>query len=195
MNCLRGKQFPSLINQNIKRINSKRYISVGGKLKEEILFEGSPKNGVSILELLKQDKDSKRSIIVGVPGAFSPGCSEKHIPQYIEKISKINQEVGINKIYVISVNDSFVMKAWKEKFFGESPELNDKFRFLADTNGKFTEKNELSFDARNIFGNYRSKRYSLIVDNEGVVLQSFIEPDNVGINVSSAENVFKNISK
>lgn len=196
MNCLRGKLIANCwsksIVSNTQWLQTKRFISVGKTLINSQLAEGSPNNSNSILSLLKNDN---KSLLVGVPGAFSPGCTESHIPAYIKQFDNLTNKTGISKVYVIAVNDAFVMKAWKEKFFSNNDKLIDNFTFLADATGEFTEKNELLFDATKFFGNPRSKRYALLVDSNGLVLKSFVEPDNVSVNVSSAENVIKVLSK
>lgn len=80
------------------------------------------------------------------------------------------------------------MKAWKESL--EAPE---EITFLADLTGDFSEELDLVFNAEPIFGNIRSMRYALLVDEDGKVENMFVEPDNVGILVSKAEEVLSKI--
>lgn len=78
---------------------------------------------------------------------------------------------------MIGVNDAFVMKSWGE---GLDPEGKSGVRFLADPRGEFTGEMDLLFDAGGIFGNKRSKRYALVVE-EGKVKGAYVEPDNTGV--------------
>jgi 2-Cys peroxiredoxin 5 len=88
---------------------TRRLLQVGDQIPSvSTLREGSPGNVVDLAELTKQGK----SIIVGVPGAFSPACSASHVPGYLNNLSKFEQK-GY-KVFVTGVNDSFVFKAWGE---------------------------------------------------------------------------------
>ncbi|RAL09623.1 peroxiredoxin family protein [Aspergillus homomorphus CBS 101889] len=142
----------------------------------DVLVENSPGNKVNLAKELKGN-----GIIIGVPAAFSPACSSTHVPGYI-KHPKL-KEAG--QVFVVAVNDPFVTKAW-----GESLDASGKsgIRFLGDPTGKFSETMDVTFDSAAIFGNNRSKRYALVVEN-GKVKEAFVEPDNIGVNVSAAEKV------
>ncbi|RMJ26721.1 AhpC TSA family protein [Aspergillus sp. HF37] len=142
----------------------------------EVLTENSPGNKVNLAKEVKG-----KGVIVGVPAAFSPACSSTHVPGYINH-PKLN-EAG--QVFVVSVNDPFVTKAWGSLL---DPSGKSGVRFLGDPSGKFTEALDLSFDSTSIFGNYRSKRYALVVE-DGKVKDAFVEPDNAGVNVSTAEKV------
>lgn len=157
-------------------------IHVGETLPEVTVFESSPGNKLAVAEQLH----GKKSILIGVPGAFSPGCSSSHVPGYITHLPEF-KKLGYENFFVIAVNDPFVTKAWKEDL--DAPE---EFRFIADSACEFTESLDLQFDASKIFGNERSKRYVLLIDEQGKVSNMFVEPDNVSIKVSAAENVLKN---
>ncbi|KAK3052804.1 hypothetical protein LTR09_006287 [Extremus antarcticus] len=80
-------------------------------------------------------------------------------------------------VFVVSVNDPFVMKAWGEAL---DPGKKSRIRFLGDPSGAFTKALELDFDATAIFGHPRSKRYALVVE-DGVVKEAYVEPDNTGV--------------
>ncbi|KAJ5976188.1 hypothetical protein N7481_009895 [Penicillium waksmanii] len=110
-----------------------------------------------------------------------PACSASHIPGYINH-PKL-KEAG--PVFVVAVNDPFVTKAWADSL---DPQAKSGVRFLGDPSGQFTEALDLSFDSAAIFGNNRSKRYALLVEN-GKVKEAFVEPDNIGLNVSAAEKV------
>jgi len=166
--------------QSAARFHSSRpdFVKVGDVLPNiEVLDENSPGNKVNLAKELKMGK----GVIIGTPGAFSPACSSSHIPGFINhpKLKDAGQ------VFVVSVNDPFVTKAWHDSL---DPGNNSGIRFLADPMGKFTEAMDLAFDAATIFGNRRSKRYALLIE-DGKVKEAFVEPDNTGVNASTAEKV------
>lgn len=153
------------------------FVKVGDSIPNlDILVEGSPGNKVNLAAEL-----SGNGIIVGVPAAFSPACSSTHVPGYINH-PKL-KEAG--KVFVIAVNDAFVTKAWGATL---DPQGSSGVRFLGDPTGEFTEALDLAFDGTALFGNHRSKRYALVIE-EGKVKEAHVEPDNTGLNVSAAEKV------
>ncbi|KAI5954781.1 hypothetical protein KGF57_003804 [Candida theae] len=159
------------------------YAAVGDSIPSTSVFEGSPGNDVD----LAQETGKGKSLLVGVPGAFSPGCSQKHIPGYIENANKFKSK-GIDNIFVLAVNDPFVTKAWGEGLLKNGAQV----RFLADSTGDFTRGLDLLFDASKVFGNERSKRYALLVE-DGKIKQTFVEPDNTSVDVSDATKVLSSI--
>jgi len=142
-------------------------------------MENSPGNKVD----LAKEIGNGPAVIVGVPAAFSPACSESHIPGYIN--SPHLAKAG--KVFVVSVNDAFVMKAWGAAL---DPTGKSGVRFMADPSGAFTSALDLNFDGSAIFGGDRSKRYALVIEN-GKVKEAFVEKDNTGMDVSVAEKVLK----
>ncbi|KAI1807455.1 AhpC/TSA family protein [Daldinia bambusicola] len=157
---------------------ARAFIKVGEPIPDlEVLHEGSPGNKVN----LAKEFETANGVIVGVPAAFSGACSEKHVPSYI-KSPKL-RDAG--RVFVVSVNDAFVMKAWGDQL---DPTHESGIRFLADPAGEFTKALDLGFDAPAIFGGMRAKRYALVVE-DGKVKSLHVEPDNTGTNVSLAENV------
>ncbi|KAL2850952.1 thioredoxin peroxidase/alkyl hydroperoxide reductase [Aspergillus pseudodeflectus] len=142
----------------------------------DVLVENSPGNKVNLAKELKG-----KGVIIGVPAAFSPACSSTHVPGYIShpKLKEAGQ------VFVVAVNDPFVTKAWGTSL---DPQSKSGIRFLGDPTGKFSEALDVSFDSVSIFGNQRSKRYALLVE-DGKVKEAFVEPDNTGVKVSAAENV------
>ncbi|AMD18622.1 HBL280Cp [Eremothecium sinecaudum] len=146
------------------------------------IHENSPGNSVEIADQVSNGK----FIIVGVPAAFSPACSAKHVPGYIKLLPEFKKK-GITEIFVTAVNDSFVTKAWAEQL-----KCPPGIRMLADTQGTFANAGGLLFDSINIFGNRRSVRYALVVDN-GKVTAQFVEPDKIGVDVTSAESVYESL--
>ncbi|KAI9654573.1 MAG: hypothetical protein M1831_005334 [Alyxoria varia] len=152
-------------------------VKVGDPIPDVELAEGSPGNKVNLRETLSNGK----GVIVGVPAAFSPGCSNTHIPGYINAANL--SDAG--EVYVVSVNDAFVMKAWGT---GLDPTGKSKIHFVADPSGAFTKEWDVDFDASALLGNYRSKRYAVKVDG-GKVVSVHVEPDNTSVNVSAADKV------
>ncbi|OTB01966.1 hypothetical protein M426DRAFT_323052 [Hypoxylon sp. CI-4A] len=153
------------------------FVKVGEAIPSLELQEDSPGNKVN----LAQEFESVNGVIVGVPAAFSGACSQKHVPSYIQH-PKL-REAG--SVFVVSVNDAFVMKAWADQL---DPTHESGIRFLADPAGEFTKALDLSFDAPAIFGGARAKRYALVVEN-GKVKSIHVEPDNTGTDVSMADKV------
>ncbi|EFX03881.1 tsa family protein [Grosmannia clavigera kw1407] len=154
------------------------FVHVGQKVPSiEVLVENSPGNKVNLAEEFQKGD----GLIIGVPGAFSGACSEKHVPSYI--LHPKLKEAG--QVFVVSVNDAFVMKAWGASL---DPTEQTGIRFLGDPAGEFTKALDLDFDATPIFGNPRSKRYALVI-RDGKVESAHVEPDNTGTNVSLADNV------
>lgn len=151
-------------------------VQVGDSIPSIDLVETSPGNKVNIAKELQG-----KGVIVGVPAAFSPACSSSHVPGYINHPALKNA----GKVFVVSVNDPFVMGAWGTTL---DPTGKSGIRFLADPHSELTSALDLSFDGAAIFGNARSKRYALVVEN-GKVTKAFVEPDNTGLDVSAAEKV------
>ena len=120
----------------------------------------------------------KRVAVFAVPGAFTPTCSARHLPSYVEKAQELKAQ-GIDEIACISVNDPFVMAAWNER------DGSDDITMLADGNGAFTDAVGLTMDGSKFGMGQRSQRYSMIVD-DGVVEQLNVEAPGE-YRVSSAE--------
>ena len=129
--------------------------------------------------------EGKRIVLFAVPGAFTPTCSEKHLPGYVEHFEEFRRK-GI-EVACLSVNDPFVMQAW-----GRSQHVPDELLMLADGNGEFTRALGLEMDASAYGMGTRSKRYALLVD-DGVVSQVFVEAPGE-FRVSSAEHVLSKIA-
>ena len=118
--------------------------------------------------------NGRRVVLVALPGAFTPTCSSTHLPGY-EAAYKEIRELGIDDVYCISVNDSFVMNSWFKSLSVEN------IIPVPDGAGEFTRKMGFLVDKSNIGFGYRSWRYSMVIEN-GIVEQMFIEPgfdDNV----------------
>ncbi len=104
----------------------------------------------------------RKVVVFAVPGAFTPTCSNQHLPGYIAQADAIKAK-GVDEIVCLSVNDAFVMGAW-----GEDQGTGDKVTMLADGNGEFAKAVGLDFDGSGIGFGLRSQRYAMIV-NDGVV--------------------------
>ncbi|KAI4280833.1 MAG: hypothetical protein L6R38_004140 [Xanthoria sp. 2 TBL-2021] len=154
------------------------FVKAGDRIPDIDLVEASPGNKVNLAKELQG-----KGLVIGVPAAFSPACSASHIPGYLNSASL--KEAG--KVFVVSVNDAFVMKAWGATL---DPQNKSGIRFLGDPDAKFTEALDLSFESASIFGNNRSKRYALKVE-DGKVKEAYVEPDNTGVDVSSADKVLQ----
>jgi peroxiredoxin len=139
----------------------------------------------------KEQFAGKRVVIFALPGAFTPTCSSFQLPGFETQFSQV-QEKGIDEIYCLSVNDSFVMNAW---FEGQGVE---NVRPLPDGNGEFTQLIGASVKKANLGFGIRSWRYAMVV-NDGVIERMFAEAgygDNIDTDpyeVSSPENVLANL--
>ncbi len=123
----------------------------------------------------------KKVVLFAVPGAFTPTCSNKHLPGFIEKADEIRKK-GVDDIICMSVNDAFVMKAW-----GEARGAGDKVRLIADGNGDLTKALGLDFDGSGIGFGLRSQRFAAIVQ-DGVVKKLAVDAGGK-FEVSSAEAI------
>jgi peroxiredoxin len=142
--------------------------------------DGGPKP-VSTDDLFKD----KKVVVFALPGAFTPTCSAKHLPGFIQHAEELRQK-GVDAIACVSVNDAFVMGAW-----GEQQKAGDKVMMLADGNGDFTNKLGLEMDASRFGMGKRSQRFSMVVDH-GVVKELNVEEPGA-FSVSSAEHVLKQL--
>ncbi|KAK2970966.1 hypothetical protein RJ640_027447 [Escallonia rubra] len=125
----------------------------------------------------------KKVILFGVPGAFTPTCSTKHVPGFIEKAEEFKSK-GVDEILLISVNDSFVMKAWAKTY----PETKH-VKFLADGSGKYTHALGLELDLSDKGLGTRSRRFALLIEDLKVKVAN-IESGGE-FTVSSAEDILK----
>jgi peroxiredoxin len=123
----------------------------------------------------------KKVVIFAVPGAFTPTCSEQHLPGYIDQAEAIRAK-GVDDILCVSVNDAFVMSAW-----GKDRGAGDAVTMIADGNGDFSKALGLDFDGSGIGFGIRSQRYAAIVE-DGVVTKLAVE-EPMKFEVSSAEAI------
>jgi len=128
---------------------------------------------------------NKRIIIFGVPGAFTSTCSEKHLPGYIDMAITLKSK-GIESIYCLAVNDPYVMQAWQSQY-----EEGRKINMIADGNSDLTKSLELDKDYSSSFMGIRSKRFSLLADNNKINVLNIEKPGEYKI--SSAEYIINQI--
>ena len=126
----------------------------------------------------------KRVVLIAVPGAFTPACSQRHLPGYVDKAADMKAK-GIDEIACVAVNDAFVMGAW-----GRDQKAEGKVRMLADGSGDFTRALGLELDLSKGGLGVRSKRYSMLVD-DGVVKSLNVEQQPGQVDLSGAEAMLK----
>ena len=145
------------------------------------MMTGEGPKPVSTDDLFK----GKKVVVFAVPGAFTPTCSAKHLPSFVEKAQEIKSK-GVNTIACIAVNDAFVMDAW-----GKAQNTAGKIEMLADGSSKFTDALGLGMDLTDRGLGKRSRRYSMIVDN-GVVKKLNLE-EGGAFQVSDAQTILKQL--
>ena len=157
-----------------------------GKLTEATEFDtvaGCPLNpqDISVTEATK----GKKVVVFGVPGAYTPTCSAKHVPGFVANYDKLKAK-GVDEIWCVAVNDAFVMGAW-----GRGQKATGKVRMLGDGSAEYTKKLglELDLNARGL--GLRMQRFAMIVQ-DGVVKHIAVEAPGK-FEVSSAEAVLANL--
>ena len=126
----------------------------------------------------------RKVALVAVPGAFTPTCSARHLPGFVDKADELKAK-GVDEIAFTSVNDAFVMGAWSKSADA------DAITMLADGNGDFAEAIGMTFDGSKFGMGKRSQRYSMLVE-DGVVTQLNVEKPGE-FSVSSAEHLLSEI--
>ena len=149
-----------------------------GKLK--IMGADGPVN-VTAAELLGKG----RVVLFSVPGAFTPTCSAKHLPGFIEQASALKR-TGVDKLVSMAVTDVFVMNAW-----GRSAGVGEAIVMAADGNGEYARALGLELDARGFGMGMRGQRFALVID-DGVVKQVHVEAPGE-FKVSSAEHILASL--
>ncbi|MGN6223105.1 peroxiredoxin [Pseudoxanthomonas sp.] len=128
--------------------------------------------------------DGRKVVLFAVPGAFTPTCSEKHLPSFVQHFEGFRKR-GI-EVFCVSVNDPFVMQAW-----GKTQHVPDGLEMLADGNADLVKALGLEMDASGYGMGIRARRFALYAE-DGVVRNLFIEAPGE-YKVSSAEHVLANI--
>ena len=154
-----------------------------GKLQEFVEVEG---NGCSIgpnTFEVEASTAGKKIAIFALPGAFTPTCSVKHVPGYVEKAAEF-KAAGVDEIWCVSVNDAFVMGAW-----GREQKSTGKVRMMADGSAAFAQATGLTLDLTSRGMGVRSNRYSMLVV-DGVVKTLNVEGPGK-FEVSDADTMLK----
>jgi len=147
-------------------------INIGDRIPDATLFEStefgeacpvSPKK-IAVAEATA----GKRIVIFGLPGAYTPTCSAKHVPGYVSEHDALKSK-NVDEVWCISVNDGYVMAAW-----GRDQKALGKVRFLGDGSGELTKKLGLEADLSGAGLGLRTRRFSMLVD-DGVVKQLNVE--------------------
>ena len=126
----------------------------------------------------------RKVVLFAVPGAFTPACSQRHLPGYVDKAADIKAK-GIDEIACVAVNDAAVMGAW-----GKNQKTEGKVTMLADGSGDFARALGLELDLSKGGLGIRSKRYSMLVEN-GVVKSLNVEAQPGQVDSSSAEAILR----
>lgn len=158
-------------------------IKVGDKV-PSVKLKHMTKEGIKDVttdELFK----GKRVVLFGLPGAFTPTCSAKHLPGFVQNADQIRGK-GVDNIVCLSVNDAFVMDAW-----GKQQNAGDKVMMVADGNADFAKAVGLEMDGTGYGMGTRIKRFSMLVD-DGVVKQLNLEKPGA-FEVSNAETMLKQV--
>ena len=143
------------------------------------------KDGVSNILSLKDEFNNKKIILFGVPGAFTPTCSEKHLPGYIKLYDSFKKKY-IDEIYCLSVNDHYVMKSWLTSYSEDH-----HIRGIADGNAEISKYYDLISDKSKNFMGYRSTRFAMFIENNQIKSFKIEEPGE--LKLSSAENMILEI--
>lgn len=153
-------------------------IQVGDKLPDVAVFLGRPDGPIAATtaELF----GAGRSVLFAVPGAFTPTCSARHLPGYVERADALCA-AGMDRIACVSTNDAFVLAAWAKKNNAEN------ILMVADGNADFVSALDLAVDQSERGMGVRARRFAMVI-GDGVVEQIFVEPPG-GFGVSGADHV------
>ena len=155
-------------------------IEIGQKI-PDVKLKTTDGQDMSTAELFR----GKKVVLFAVPGAFTPTCSDYHLPGFIDHAGALRAK-GVDTIACVAVNDHFVMGAW-----AKTKETGDKILMLADGNGDFTRAMGLEADSRPWGLGFRSRRYAVVLD-DGVITD--LKVDQPGrLEVSAAEEVLKGL--
>jgi peroxiredoxin len=157
-------------------------ISVGDRIPDVQLAIATPDGPQPITS--SEYFAGKRVALFAVPGAYTPTCSARHLPSYVDKAGELRAK-GIDEIACVSVNDPFVMAAWNKS------DGSDDITMLADGNGAFADAIGLAMDGSKFGMGKRSQRYSMIV-NDGTVEQLNVEAPGE-YQASSAEHLLEQL--
>ena len=155
-------------------------IQVGDKLPAAKLRRLTPEGikEVSVAELT----GGKKVVLFAVPGAFTPACSERHLPGFVERAEALKAK-GVDTIACVAVNDAFVMGAWEK-----ARSVDGKVEMYSDGNAEFTKALGLDFDGSGFGLGTRSRRYAMVVE-DGTVKTLLIEEVPSQVEASSASAI------
>jgi peroxiredoxin len=125
-------------------------------------------------------------VLVAVPGAFTPTCSDAHVPGYIENM-QVFLDCGVDEIVILAPNDFFVVKAW-----GDQWKAPRNVHFVADGSQLFTADVDQLLDLTDLGLGMRSRRYAAVI-RDGIIVSCATEPDAAAVSVSGAESVLANL--
>jgi peroxiredoxin len=158
-------------------------IKVSDKLPEVTLIKAT-ENGPDAVDSTSFFAGRKVALF-SVPGAFTPTCSAKHLPGYIDKLDELKAK-GVDEVACTAVNDAFVLGAWSK-----TNDAGGKVTMLADGNGDFAKAVDLTMDGSKFGLGLRGQRYSMLVE-DGVVTQLNVEAPGE-FRVSSAEHLLEQL--
>ncbi|HWF15494.1 MAG TPA: peroxiredoxin [Acidimicrobiales bacterium] len=154
-------------------------IAVGDRIPDVKVFTSGDKGPEATTSA--EELGHGKVVLFGVPGAFTPTCSDHHLPGFVLRADELRAR-GAEKVVCLSVNDPFVMGAW-----GQDQNVGQTVEMLADGNGELTEAMGLTMDGTGFGLGKRTQRFAAILD-DGVVSWIAVEP-GPGLKVSSAEEV------
>ena len=157
-------------------------IKVGDKI-PSVKLKHMTKEGIK--DVTTDELFKGKVALFGLPGAFTPTCSAKHLPGFVQNSEAIRGK-GVDKIVCLSVNDAFVMDAW-----GKNQNVGDKVMMVADGNADFAKAIGLEMDGSGYGMGTRIRRFSMLVDN-GTVKQLNVEKPGA-FEVSNAETILKQL--
>jgi len=162
-------------------------IAVGGKLPDATLSYFDPADGELRTVTVGELTAGKKAVLFAVPGAFTPTCSQKHLPGFVEKAAELRAK-GVDTLACVSVNDAFVMRAWGEALGVAGP---DAVLMLSDGNLELTRALgvEMDLSDKPVGLGVRSRRYALLAE-DGVVKVLNLE-DGGAFTSSSAEDMLQ----
>lgn len=135
---------------------------------------------------LSLDKLTGNLLIISIPAAFSPICTEQHLPDILTNLDKLDQ-LNIENVVIYSVNDAFALNAWG-KLLANKYKFTRKVYFASDPNAEFTSRNQLGADKSKFGMGYRSGRFATIV-SDGIV--KYLKSDEAGVENSGIGGILK----
>lgn len=159
-----------------------KFSYVKAEPKEELLACGIP-----ITYDCDKELPSKKVVIVGAPGAFTPTCTANHIPPIIAKVNEFKQK-GVDQIIILTANDPFVQSAWGKALNNNT---DNYVIFASDGNSEFAKKIGYELDLTSKGMGVRNARFAMIVDHDKIVYSD--KESGPGVEVSSAETILSKL--